>query len=86
MDNLAKDAFLARQNKMSYGQYMAKFNPPKEPVKKKPIDHMYRRICAYCGKEFVLSEKRNKKYCSLYCGRNASYEREMERLKQDGES
>ena len=49
MDNLARDAFLARQNKMSYGQYMAKFNPPKEPVKKNTLDYMYKATCAGCG-------------------------------------
>lgn len=54
MDNLARDAFLARQNGMSYGQYMAKFNPPKEPVKKKkPLETMYRATCIGCGIEFV---------------------------------
>ena len=34
MDNLAKCAFLARQNRMSYGKYMALHKPPKEPKPK----------------------------------------------------
>lgn len=79
MDNLARDAFLARQNGMSYGQYMAKFNPPKEPVKKKQLDYMYKATCAGCGVEFTQSEKRKKKYCTEDCRRKYEYIRKKER-------
>ena len=85
MDNLAKDAFLAIQNGMSYGQYMAKFKPPKEPLKKKKaIDYLYRTNCAGCGNEFVQSEKRSRKYCSERCRRKYEYLRKLE--KEHGQS
>ena len=60
MDNLAKDAFLARQNRMSYGQYMAKFKPavPKASVKRK---------CLNCGRWFKPT-KVKLRFCNNDCG------------------
>ena len=73
MDNLAKDAFLARQNGMSYGNYMASkkpvIKPVVKPVRKAPEKPKYevKRNCIMCGNEFVRYDKRPQKYCCNEC-------------------
>lgn len=82
MDNLAKDAFMAKKNGMSYGQYMAMFKPKADP-KKKPIlkEGVSRHTCQQCGKEFIQYDKRRRLYCSPYCKQNASYRLKKEKEK-----
>ena len=81
MDNLAKDAFMARQKGMSYGRYMATKKPG--PVKKSPINSGNANCyCARCGKSFVKQNKLRQKYCSDMCYRQARSERELERYRR----
>lgn len=60
MDNLAKDAFLARQNGMSYGRYIAKYKPPKPPRSK--VKKETEKLCQECGTEIPKDSKR-RKFC-----------------------
>ena len=66
MDNLAKDAFMARQKGMTYGKYMA----TKKPAERKapqPRRGGIKRYCELCGKAFVRYDNRPQKYCSKEC-------------------
>ena len=61
MDNLARAAFMARQEGLTYGQWMAKYgtNPY---AKKKPV--ILDRICPQCGAEIP---KQRRRFCSDEC-------------------
>ena len=62
MDNLAKDAFLARQNRLSYGQHMAKYGTctPNRTVPDK-------KVCPQCGVEIEPKKGSRRRYCSDNC-------------------
>lgn len=68
MDNLAREAMIAKQAKMSYGKWKA----TQEPVKviEKPIPEGW-KLCEYCGKPFKCSQ--GKRFCELDC-RERAYE------------
>ena len=91
MDNLARCAFLAKQNGMSYGKYMALFKPqlpkPQKPKKLKG-ESLVRKVCQHCGQEFV--DPNRKLYCSQICTCRASnarsYARHKERLMNNGKA
>jgi hypothetical protein len=76
MDNLARDAMLARQAGLSYGQWKAMQEPVK-PVKEKIPEGWY--VCRYCGKPFKPRVKRTQKYCEWICMQRAQREREKRR-------
>jgi hypothetical protein len=87
MDNLAKDAFLARQNGMSYGKYMATKKPAERKVpakKKEPKIGSCETTCycARCGKAFEKKTKSRQKYCSEECMKKTRSERELERYRK----
>ena len=72
MDNLARAAFMARQEGLSYGQYMAKHgtNPY---AKKKPGKQGY--ICLECCTEIPKDSKR-RKFCSDECSAKYHHRRD----------
>lgn len=63
-DNLTKDAVAATRLGMHYGDYIAKYKPPRETT---PVKNNGRvKICAHCGKPFhYLNAKRM--YCNELC-------------------
>ena len=73
MDNLARDAMLAKQAGMSYGQWKAM--QPKQEKNPDEIPDGW-LVCAYCGKPFKPKTKRPMKYCEAYCANKANYDRE----------
>ena len=70
MDNLAKDAFMARQNGMTYGKYMAN-KKPSEKLAPQPRKGAYTRTCPVCGNSFVRYDRVFQKYCTERCKYNA---------------
>lgn len=66
MDNIARNAMLAKQAGVSYGKWMA----IQEPVKaeKKPDNW---QICAFCGEKFKPKTKKKQIYCGAICCSNA---------------
>ena len=80
MDNLARAAFMARQEGLSYGQYMAKHgtNPY---AKKKPVK--LDRICPQCGAEIPRQKGKQKTYCSVEC--RSAWHHERQRKLRRGE-
>lgn len=62
MDNLARDAMLAREAGMTYGRWKAMQKPAK-PVKKEIPEGW--KECPQCGKLFKAAQK--KKYCNIEC-------------------
>lgn len=85
MDNLAKCAFLARQNGMSYGQYMALYRPPKppRPKVKKLAEKKPDKLCKECGNPIVQKKGvRPQIFCCVACcmrwhGRNKNRKAEI---------
>ena len=67
MDNLAKDAFMAKQNGMSYGKYMATKKPAYKAADSAPRGAKMELVCAVCGKKFYRYDRRFQKYCSRQC-------------------
>lgn len=76
MDNLARNAMLAKQAGMSYGKWKAMQPPVKPPERKKS---QYERVCAYCGKTFVKKSNHKQIYCEYYCRNEAQKERDRQR-------
>ena len=73
MDNLARNAMLAKQAGMSYGQWKAL--QPRVEYKKKPEEGM--KKCPYCGNYF--KPRKNNIYCDPYCQKRAQAERDRAR-------
>ena len=67
MDNLAKDAMLARKAKMSYGRWKAMQDRPVVIEKKEEIPPGW-RACRNCGKAFKPVQG-NQQYCDIECQR-----------------
>ena len=74
MDNLSRDARMAKNAGMSYGQWKA-MQKPKKPVKEKPVPEGYQK-CECCGKLF--KKNRSKKFCSVECREQAYLPRRNE--------
>ena len=75
MDNLARNAMLAKQAGMSYGKWMAMQQPV--PIKKKELEET--KVCPHCGKQFNPRSKRQK-YCDSTCSQRFYYENNKEEL------
>lgn len=75
MDNLARNAMLARKAGMSYGQWKAL--QPNTREEREPIQKG--RVCLHCGKIFIPKTNNNQKYCEFYCQNAAAQKRERER-------
>lgn len=78
MDNLAREAKLARKAGMTYGKWKAMQKPAKP--KKKQIPEGWRE-CIYCGKPFKPSHP-SQKYCDIYC-RNQAYKPKEKAIKRE---
>ena len=75
MDNLARNAMLARQAGMSYGQWKAS-----HPTTKAERGLGEREcVCQHCGRVFLLKNKHKRKYCEFYCESEAAKLRQKER-------
>ena len=82
MDNLARNAMLAKQAGMSYGKWKAM--QQQVVVEKKMPDGFV--VCAYCGEQFKPKTKRKQKYCGAECCNRASHEKRMKLYReQDNE-
>ena len=71
MDNLARNAMLAKQAGMSYGKWKAM--QPIVKVEQKPIPEGWRK-CEYCGKPFKPVQ--GKRFCEMDCRKEAYRKRE----------
>lgn len=82
MDNLAREAMLAKQNNMSYGKWKAlHYVPPApKPVKVEKPKSEFEATCVCCGKTFVRENKRRRLYCSRYCCDHYRYTRKIGRI------
>ena len=67
MDNLARNAMLARQAGLSYGKWKA-LQPATVPTKEAELAGL--KVCPHCEKRF--NGRNNQKYCSLE-GREKTY-------------
>ena len=76
MDNLARNAMLAKQANMSYGKWKA-MQPVIEKVEK-PADPLPKgwKICQNCGKAFKTNKAQ--KYCDIDCRKKAYGEKDKE--------
>ena len=79
MDNLARNAMLARQADMSYGKWKAL--QPIVPIKPKVVDDSNMKTCPYCGVKFDC-DRPNRKYCGANCQQQANLEKAKQRAKQ----
>lgn len=77
MDNLARDAILARKAGMTYGRWKAKQKP--EKVEKKEIPEGW-KVCPQCGKPFKPAH--GKEYCNNECRIQAYAPKANERYKE----
>ena len=76
MDNLARNAMLARQANMSYGKWKAM--QPQAEIITKQLPEGWRRC--WCGKEFT--GRANKKHCCRAC-RVEHYNRKRRNITQE---
>ena len=77
MDNLARNAMLAKQAGMSYGKWKALHW--EEPKKAGEIPEGW-RVCEYCGKPYKPKTKRKQKYCQFNCQWLGYYEKNREKM------
>ena len=82
MDNLARNAMLARKAGMTYGKWKALHYNPEEFVPPKPKRSEYERICEWCGHQFLVKSNRVQKFCQYYCRQEAQKERDNLRREQ----
>ena len=68
MNNLARDAMLAKQAGLSYGQWKAMQPPQEENPEEVPDGWL---VCEYCGKQFKPKTKRPKRFCEVECQKQA---------------
>lgn len=80
IDRLAMDVAMATKAGMSYGMWKALHPRTDVPQEPEP-DERYVRICAHCGKEFVLHDRRVKKYCTDECRCKAWEKTKWERMR-----
>ena len=80
MDNLAKAAFLAAQEGISYGNWMAKHEGELMPEVKLPGA----KICPNCGGEVIILSKYGgkRKFCSDQCTKEYHTKKWIERRKR----
>lgn len=76
MDNLARNAMLAKQAGMSYGKWKALH--PTEPKKADEIPEGW-RVCEYCGIAYKPKTKRRRRYCDSECQRMGYYNENKEK-------
>lgn len=77
MDNLAREAMLARQARMTYGRWKA-MQEVREPKKTQDVLDGW-SVCEWCGKMYKPKTKRPQKYCEPYCQQEAQKQRSREK-------
>lgn len=77
MDNLARNAMLAKQAGMSYGKWKAM--QPIVPVVKKKIPDGW-KACEHCGEPF--KPKQGQRFCDIGC-RNEAYRKRGNAIKRE---
>ena len=77
MDNLARNAMLARQAGMSYGQWKAMQQPVK--IEKAVPDGWI--VCENCGKAFKPKTKRPQRFCNCVCQKQ-TYQKKRKTMQQ----
>ena len=83
MDNLARNAMLAKQAGMSYGKWKAlqpRVETPKPAAKKKAE---FERVCPWCGKTFIVKSNHVQIYCEFYCRSEAQKERDRQKKRKE---
>ena len=80
MDNLARDAMLAKQAGMSYGRWKA-LQKPKQVLRKIPKGWI---PCEHCGKYFKPKPKQ--RFCDITCRAEAYYLKTRKEKKNEAES
>lgn len=79
MDNLARNAMLARQANMTYGKWKAlQYQEQPKPEKKSDLPEGWLR-CEWCNTPFKPKTKRKQMFCQAYCQQRACYERNHEK-------
>ena len=81
MDNLARNAMLARQAGMSYGKWKA-LQPRVDPAKKE-VKSEWERVCPVRGETFIRKDNRTQTYCNMYCKEEAWKERYRQRKRKE---
>lgn len=74
MDNLSMEMIQCRKDGFGchYGQWKAQ--QERKPIKPVKVEtEGTKRICEYCGKEFVYFTKHNRKFCGDICRINSYY-------------
>lgn len=79
MDNLAKCAFLAKREGLSYGNWIAIYGEKVIARKGVPVEEGW-KPCEYCGK--LLRAKGSKRFCQLDCRNSAYYENNTDKIIQ----
>lgn len=77
MDNLARNAMLAKQAGLSYGKWKA-LQPIVPIVKKKEIPKGW-KTCEHCGK--IFKTKKAQRFCEVYCRQQAYAKRKVQAKK-----
>ena len=79
MDNLAKNAMLAREANMTYGKWKA-LQYQQQPKKDKKPDEIPEGwvLCEWCKKPFNPKTKKQR-FCESYCQQQSFYSRNHER-------
>lgn len=83
MDNLARNAMLARQNGMSYGKWMS-LQSVVQIKKKETIPEGWRK-CERCGRPFNGKNKMQR-FCDVTCQKQAYNEKVRKEKKHETES
>lgn len=84
MDNLARNAMLARQAGMTYGKWKAlHYNPDENvpPKEKEVVIPEGWMVCERCGKPFKPTHRQ--RFCDFYC-RTEAYKEQTMNMKQKG--
>ena len=82
VDQLTLDCIAAQKAGMTYGKwkalhYVPPVEIPKQEVKPEVKEEALKRVCRYCGKEFVVGHK-----LMWHCSEDCSYETQKARQKE----
>lgn len=88
MDNLARDAALAKDAGMSYGQWKAMYpNTKVDELKIKPVKKEVEpgwKVCPHCGKKFKPNKfaSTRQTYCEIGCQKEAQKARDKDKMRE----
>ena len=86
MDNLARNAMLAKQAGMSYGKWKALQPRVEVKVQKETKPLTNESKCIRCGTVFYKADKRKRLYCNEECGRMYRSQKKIGLLEGGGEN